>query len=176
MSAIIVRKLILTGGRKGYSGRIGKKWDAVKGVITLKGTVAWVESQAKYLGKVYKAFVKEQADASEVPQNGVGEQKHNVPGGSQSPDGSSSEVSPNDGKGATVAGSGSPGMVAEGSGRPGTGEDPIREALKQLDHENDDHWNADGRPKVSAVEAFLQRPTSKEAVIKAAPDFRRKEK
>ena len=49
----------------------------------------------------------------------------------------------------------------------------IETALLELDHSNDDHWNADGRPAMKAVEAAADGDTSitREEVEAVDPNF-----
>lgn len=50
----------------------------------------------------------------------------------------------------------------------------IQEALKQLDPANDDHWTADGLPRMDAVEKLVgSSDITREDVTNAAPDFTR---
>ena len=49
----------------------------------------------------------------------------------------------------------------------------IREALQELDAFNDDHWTADGAPKIDAVKELIGGPVLRQNIIDAAPDFSR---
>ena len=50
----------------------------------------------------------------------------------------------------------------------------ILNALKSLDHKNDEHWTADGQPRLDAVKAAAGDQTvTREAVVAAAPAFNR---
>lgn len=50
----------------------------------------------------------------------------------------------------------------------------IKEALTQLDPENNDHWTADGAPRVDVVAELVGNPGLKRAdITNAAPDFHR---
>jgi len=53
-----------------------------------------------------------------------------------------------------------------------TNED-ILAAVKQLDPANEDHWTADGLPRMDAVEGLLGADTNRKAITNAAPDFNR---
>jgi len=53
-----------------------------------------------------------------------------------------------------------------------TNED-ILAAVTQLDPANDEHWTADGQPRLDAVENLLGSDTSRKAVTNAAPEFTR---
>lgn len=50
----------------------------------------------------------------------------------------------------------------------------ILNALKSLDHKNDDHWTADGQPRLDVLKAAAgDQSVTREAVIAAAPAFNR---
>lgn len=49
----------------------------------------------------------------------------------------------------------------------------ILEAVRGLDPNNDEHWTADGQPRLDAVENLLGGDVSRKAVTNAAPDFTR---
>lgn len=49
----------------------------------------------------------------------------------------------------------------------------LRQALKLLDPQNDDHWTAAGLPKMEAVEAMTGQAHTREEVEQVAPDLRR---
>ena len=49
----------------------------------------------------------------------------------------------------------------------------LREALSQLDTLNDDHWTAEGAPKIDAVKEIVGGPVTRQDIINAAPHFTR---
>lgn len=49
----------------------------------------------------------------------------------------------------------------------------ILEAVRGLDPQNDEHWTADGQPRLDAVENMLGADVSRKLVTNAAPDFTR---
>lgn len=49
----------------------------------------------------------------------------------------------------------------------------IRTALSQLDPANDDHWTADGQPRIEAVNNVLGSAVRRQEIVDAAPDFTR---
>lgn len=50
----------------------------------------------------------------------------------------------------------------------------ILTALKSLDHKNDDHWTADGQPRLDVLKAAAgDQSVTREAVVAAAPAFNR---
>lgn len=114
----------------------------------------------------------------EAAQTGAGSQVP-VRGGVRQ-DGSGSEAPPADGRsGAGADEAGTEGSVPSGDGRghPGNdGDDPIAERLQQaltkLDHANDDHWTANGKPRIDAVEAlFGGAGVTRKDIDRIAPDL-----
>lgn len=67
----------------------------------------------------------------------------------------------------------------KGGSKPPAGDpaskDEIMNALSQLDDTNAEHWNADGKPKVAAVQALLPegKTVTAAAIKEAAPDYKR---
>lgn len=54
------------------------------------------------------------------------------------------------------------------------GDEQIKAALAELDHEDDEHWTNDGKPAMKAVEAILGRTDITRAQVTAAdPELRR---
>lgn len=49
----------------------------------------------------------------------------------------------------------------------------LRTALSQLDPANDDHWTADGQPRIEAVNTVLGHAVRRQEIIDAAPGFTR---
>lgn len=49
----------------------------------------------------------------------------------------------------------------------------VLEAVHALDPQNDEHWTADGQPRLDAVENMLGGDVSRKQVTNAAPDFTR---
>lgn len=49
----------------------------------------------------------------------------------------------------------------------------ITEALAQLDHTNDEHWTADGQPRIDVVKAIVGHTVTRQEIVDAAPDFSR---
>ena len=50
----VTRILVLTGGRKGFTGVLGKQYKCINGKITLRGPVKDVEALTLYLGRCYE--------------------------------------------------------------------------------------------------------------------------
>lgn len=51
--------------------------------------------------------------------------------------------------------------------------DNILDALRQLDPLNDDHWTANGDPRIEAVKVLLGADITRGEIVSAAPDFNR---
>ena len=49
----------------------------------------------------------------------------------------------------------------------------LADALKQLDHENDAHWNQDGSIALSAISEIAGRKVKREELLETAPDLNR---
>lgn len=49
----------------------------------------------------------------------------------------------------------------------------LKEALSKLDHDNDEHWTADGMPMVALVSRLLGQEVSRQDIINTAPEFSR---
>ena len=52
-----------------------------------------------------------------------------------------------------------------------TTDDHIKAALGQLDPANDDHWTADGKPAMAALNALLPAEIKRERLEEVAPNF-----
>lgn len=53
-------------------------------------------------------------------------------------------------------------------------KEAILEALGKLDAKNDDHWTADGSPRIDVVKTLLGEDIDRNGIIIAAPSFNRK--
>lgn len=49
----------------------------------------------------------------------------------------------------------------------------VKEAVSNLDHENDEHWDENGKPKLAAVSDFAGERVTRQAVELAAPGYNR---
>lgn len=100
------------------------------------------------------------------------------------PSGGGSPTTPsNDGSGAEGASSGSEGIRTGGDGLSNPGNDPafgdptskLLSAVKKLDHLNDEHWTAEGLPKLDALIKLSGIPNLTRATVSAAlPDCKRR--
>ena len=114
------------------------------------------------------------------PKPGGSEQVQPVvqPSGGGSPEGT-----PDDGSGANDPTTGTAGGVSGGDRHQHAGDDTEEEnknrllkvAVESLDHANDDHWTAEGRPRIDAIETAYGKPgVSRAMVEKVMPDFVRR--
>lgn len=161
----VTRVLVLTGGREGYTGKLGN-WFAREGKITLVGTPAEVEGQTLYLGRSFRAYqegsdelaaYRERCNGKSSVQEAAqpGTANPNV-GGLPTQQPGPPPAQADNGSGADDAASAGTGSVSDGSGPEHTGNDQkIREAVMALDVANDDHWTQEGLPRVDAVANIL---------------------
>lgn len=174
--ALTTIKLVLTGGREGMTGVIDRRWPAKKGIITLTGEPERLASTVRYLGRCYKAFPEgsdELAAYQERLRHGNSKvQAHPQPGpavkvqSDSKPEQSGSAPLPSDDwEGAEGAAAPGAGGVAVGDGHPDPGYDykndpgeAIRQALSQLDPNDDGVWTVDGLPRVDVVAALMHWP------------------
>jgi hypothetical protein len=168
-------KLILAGGRKGFTGPLGKI-RVNNGVIILRGDDKTVLGTAKYLGRVYAAFPegsKELETYGHSPVQASDGGTSPVHGGVQPQQPGTSASSADAGGGGThpTAGSGSD-VPPTGAGHDDSRLGRIAEAVKALDPTNDDHWTGGGLPRVDVVSTAVADPTiSRRDVEQAAPGF-----
>lgn len=197
--SVIHRKLILTGGRAGTTCVLGRQFRFVEGQLTIHGDEVQVEKLSRYIGRCYKAFpvgseelehfqkldaaAKEGSDGTSQVQGGSKPggpetvQPHVQPSGGGSP-----EATPIDGSGPNDAETGSAGVLSSGDGHTDTGNDAATEAkdrllkaVKSLDHTNDEHWTAEGRPRIDAIESAYGKPgVSRAQVEEVAPGYVRR--
>lgn len=175
----VTRVLVLTGGREGYTGRLGN-WFAQDGKITLVGTSPEVEGQTLYLGRTYRAYPEGSDELTAYRERCNGKssvQKGAEPGPAGSDVGGLSAQQPgpapspaDNGSGTDGAAPAGAGSVPNGSGPEHAGHDQkIREAVTQLDPANDDHWTQEGLPRVDAVANILgKQDITRRDLIRAA--------
>lgn len=189
--SVITRTLVLVGAYAGQTVALkagGTTFEFEDGKIEVSGPDTDVENLSKFLRNNYQAYPEgskeleeaqaaiEEAMAHEdaVDEGSAGADSEH-PGGSDDPDGGAGEGTDTgteaaDGGGDVQAGEGSEGLQAPA----GDGQSPIAEALNKLDPEDDEAWTADGKPKMSAVEAALGRTDVTRAQVDAAvPGFNR---
>lgn len=180
--SLITRKLILTGARRGMTGTLGRQFKAVNGVITLLASAPDVEALTLFIGRMYQAFPEGSAELEaangkrHLHENPVKDSKHHLQGGVQpSEPGAPKKAAVND-QGTDEAAQGSTGVLPNGDGHRHSRLHRIEEALKQLDITNDQHWTADGRPAVAAVESIIGEPVTRAEIAAASPNFNREGK
>lgn len=169
-----------------------------EGKMRLTGAEEEVAGLAKYLRKSYQAFpegsrelAEAQARIEGVTEDGkcdtdsrTGNGADNNLQGEVQQVGSGPEAPlADDGPGADDSAEGQAGSVPNGDGHldagipvaPGTGEPSrLRQALKKLDHNNDEHWSKEGVPRMDAIQDFYgSANVSRKAVEAHAPGFLR---
>lgn len=173
--------LVLVGAYAGQTGPLGlglTNYAFTDGEITVEGSDHDVAAVSRALALNFQALpkgspeleakLKELEDGDLVHAGGdLSNGEANLQGGA-----GAAEVQPGAGDGGADAG----GTTGEAGAGDATrdGSRAIVEALSQLDPANDDHWNADGKPKMAALEAVLGRTDVTRAQVEAAaPGFTR---
>ncbi len=189
--SIITRKLTLVGAYEGQTInlKVGtKEYPFTDGSIEITGPDVDVENLSKYLNRCFQAYpdpskelddaraaLKEDADAGQAePDEPAQGDEH--PGGADDDEGGAGQEPDQPEDADEVSGGDDPQAGGEGAGdAPGDGQEgPVAAALRQLDPANDEHWTADGKPKMAAVEAVLGRSDVTRADVDAAlPGFNR---
>jgi len=194
----IRHKLILTGARAGATCTL-RKLEFRNGVCVITGPDNEVAALTRYMGRVYKAFPEGSLELAkfqaldrerEGASNGAGA-ADTEPGrdqvapvsGDVRPDGAGPAPSPaNDGSGADAAEAGSSQREPGGDGNGGPDVDDfdaertqsLHEVIMGLDPTNDEHWTADGKPRIDVVAAASGRQDLTRKVVEAAaPGFTR---
>lgn len=186
----ITRKLTLVGAHEGktISFKVGtKEYPFTDGSMDLTGPSQDVDNLSKYLRRCFQAYPDpshelDEARAALQGGDNAGEDDQAEPGpGDENPGGTDD----NEGGAGAASGEqpgaddigGADGTKAGEAGAgdaPGDGQGPIAAALKRLDPANDDHWTADGKPAMRAVEAILGRSdVTRSDVTAALPGFDR---
>ena len=166
--------LVLTGGRTGYTGPVGK-YQFVNG----EADVPMIGSALKYMAICFAAHPKgskelvvaQEKDAHGnvvTPASSGGGPADTVPSDVHE-DGTSDEAA------TLVDGAADTGEPASEHGAEGDGERDarIQEALTLLDSNDDEHWTQGGKPAVHTVSDILNEPVSRSDIDAAAPDFKR---
>ena len=174
--------LVLVGAYEGQTVTLPlglTEYNFKDGQITLEGSDTDVAATARALALNFQALPEgseelaakqeEVAHARQVHEHGeVSDGEGDIQGGA----GQVSEVTTDPGNGgaddAAQAGEAGAGDATRDGSRA------IVEALTKLDAADDSHWNADGKPKMSALEAILGRTDVTRAQVEAAaPGFTR---
>ena len=139
-----------------------------------------VEKRIRVLNTFYGAEVYKDG-ASQVHEDPGSRAPAAVPGGG-GPDGSGSgKVPADDGSGTDAGGKPAEGSVSSGDGQQDTRDDGTKEfadrllkAVTNLDPTNDEHWTADGRPRIDEVEkAYGSAGVTRADVDAIAPGYTR---
>lgn len=189
--SIITRKLTLVGAHRGKT--IGLKagdkvYQFTDGSMEVTGPSSDVDNLTKFLNRCYQAFpdpsreldeavaaIHGDGDAAEAEQDEPGAGDGDT-GGAQDNAGGAGQPAPE--PGGTAEGGGhaeaQSGEAEPGRGDQGDGQSPIAAALSKLDPADDEHWTADGKPKMTALEAIMGRSDITRAQVDAAmPGFNR---
>lgn len=188
--AITQRRLVLTGARADKTCVLGK-YQFVDGTTIISGDAVGVEGVALYLGRVYKAFPDGSPELKFWQEVDNGQREHPSGTGTGSTEsfrgdlrqnGSKAEALPAADIRATDNVDGrAAGSIPVGDGHQDSGEhqsqsneERLRSAVKSLDPGNEEHWTADGRPRMDAVEAaYGSSNINRNDVEKVAPGFSR---
>lgn len=189
--SIITRKLTLVGANRGKT--IGLKagdkvYQFTDGSMEVTGPSGDVDNLTKFLNRCYQAFpdpsreldeavaaIHGEADAAEAEQDEPGAGDGDK-GGAQDDAGGAGQPAPEPGNPAEGGGhaEAQPGEAEPGRSDQGDGQSPIAAALSKLDPADDEHWTADGKPKMTALEAIMGRSDITRAQVDAAvPGFNR---
>lgn len=186
----ITRKLTLVGPHEGktISFKVGtKEYPFTEGSMDLTGPSQDVDNLSKYLRRCFEAYPDpsrelDDARAALRGDDHAGEADQAEPGpGDEHPGGADDDeggagAAPGEQPGADdIGGADGPEAGEAGAGdAPGDGQGPVAAALKRLDPNNDEHWTADGKPAMRAVEAILGRSDVTRSDVSAAlPGFDR---
>lgn len=157
----------LTGPREGQTVRLN-------GVQFVKGRARIHPGQLLYFSRCYAVTPTEDVDgirndAPEAPERA----REEAPSGAdlpQEPSGAP-EAPADDGGGDDQPEARPEGSVPDGDGHEDSREhgpadnDPLGEALKQLDPSDNTHWTNDGRPRVKALSDVLGRRVTKDEIL-----------
>lgn len=187
---IITRRLTLVGAHEGKTIVLKagtKEYEFTDGHMEVTGPSGDVDNLTKYLQRCYQAFPdpsreldeararnKEEADADEADADEAA-QGDEHPGGTDDAEGGAGaepaqQPEPDNGGGAAEPEAGEAGA----GDADGDGQSPIVAALNRLDPADDEHWTADGKPKMAALEVLMGRADITRAQVDAAaPGFNR---
>lgn len=177
--AIIRRTLVLTGGRANRTCTL-HKWRFNNGTITLTGDEKSVEGEEKFLGRVFAAYAEGSAELAAAqrrdrgdvtPATSAGEPAVQVQGGVQHQQPGPAPVPADDGGRATDTPPGGTGSVPPGDGLEDARAARIRAAVAQLDPAKDEHWTAEGLPRVDVVAQLAgEQSVSRRDLTRYTPD------
>ena len=170
-------RLVLTGGRAGHTGLLGK-FRFVDGIMEFEGDAKAITGICTYMARVYQAYPEgseelRHGNGTVSPPAGTAEP---VQGGSVHEQSGSASKAADDGGGTTDPQAGPASGTSPSRDRYADARlDRIREAVMTLDNDNDDHWSADGLPRVDVIATMAGDPSiRRKDVTQAVPDLSRK--
>lgn len=180
-------KVVLTGGRAGFNGILGKQYKFVDGALTLRGSEKDVQSMMLVLERSYAAYPEGSAEleaaqrrymeATDGECNPTQVEEENpeqhIPGDVQPQGQGSPEEETVDGGESDDSVEGQEGSEDSGDGHEDPRVSRIREAVMTLEVPNDALWTAEGLPKVEAVSEVLGEDVTRAEITAAAPNFNR---
>lgn len=169
-------RLVLTGGRAGHTEVLGK-FQFVNGVMDFEGDAKAIVGICTYMARVYQAYPEGSEELRNVStlssSDGPAEQVQS--GGAAEQHGPAQEAADNGG-GAVDPAAGAAGSVPSARDRHANARlDRIREAVMTLETGNDDHWSADGLPRVDVIATLAGDPSIRRKDVEhAVPGLTRK--
>lgn len=188
----VERRMILTGAREGYSGRLGN-FTVENGVINLRGNDGDVLAWTHYIGVMWQGYpegdprIKAAKEAIHGKRGvhkapfGDGDGSSPVSGGGQ-PDGQGAGAEAAAvGSGSASGAPGAAGVLPDGNGQPQKLKEPVaivndklKRAVMTLDPANNEHWTTDRKPSLTAVAALYGQSGITRADVEAvAKGYRR---
>lgn len=177
--AQITRVMVLTGARAGSTCLL-HKWQFNSGRLTLRGDEKSVEGTQLYLGRVFAAYPEGSDELLAAQRRDHGnpalaprqrQSADPVSGAVQSEQRGPAPVPADIGNGSVEGAAGQAGSVPPGDGHEDARAARIRAAVTQLDPAKDEHWTADGLPRVDAVAALSgEQSVNRRDVERYAPD------
>ena len=169
-------RLVLTGGRAGYTGLLGK-FRFVDGIMEFEGDAKAVVGICTYMARVYQAYPegsKELRDGNGAISSPAGSEP--IQGGGVAEQPGSAQKAADNGSGAVDSATGAGGSVPSARDRHANARlDRIREAVMALETGNDDHWSAEGLPRVDVIATLAGDPSiRRKDVEQAVPGLTRK--
>ena len=154
------RRFRLSGGLAGKTIRL-RNFCFKQGEIEITGPAGDLANIASFLYKNWQAV--EVTDEGEVHPSAQRNPKSAVPSNNESHGANASGGKTDDGEGTTATEAGPAGGVSDRDGYAAE----LKAAAEKLEPENDQHWTADGKPAVAAVNSFMPpgRPMATRALI-----------
>ncbi|RKZ20182.1 hypothetical protein DRQ50_00050 [bacterium] len=173
--SLVTINFVLTGGRTGMTGILAKRWQCRDGMFRLSADESIMHKKTSFFGRYYAAFPEGSAELSQALEVDRGNSKLQkilrtrkptaVPSNAQPVVGGAAEVPPTNGRSTNPTGPATSQHVPPGDGHKNAGVDgtgyfqkTLREAVAELDKDNDDHWTVEGLPRVETVAALMNKP------------------